>query len=378
MKFKTEVKKPEFNYDCGSFQNAFYQKDSFLISKLKNDPVVAEAAELLKKGELVALPTETVYGLAANAVDQEAVKKIFTAKGRPQDNPLIVHIAQKQQLAEIVTEIPLKAEKLIDKFWPGPLTLIFSKKDLIPDQTSAGLDTVAVRMPADPLILAVIELSGLVLAAPSANRSGYPSPTQAEHVYHDLKGKIPLILDGGPCHFGVESTVLDIRGKNVKILRPGGISRQELAEFLDEKILSAAENVKKDQKALAPGMKYRHYAPEKKLFTFNTKERKKVLKKALAEAGDDKIALLVARETEIEAAAFEQDKLKIMPVFSRQKPQELAHRLFALLRQLDADPEIKAIYIEELETAGIGEAVMNRILKAAAAENDFQPGGGDY
>lgn len=388
MEFKTQIKKPEFNSDFEIDKLFQKNKGSVLVQKLKADPVVKEAAELLKKGELVALPTETVYGLAANAVDKTAVKKIFKAKGRPQDNPLIVHIANQSQLQDIVREIPPRAQKLIEKFWPGPLTLIFSKSKKIPAATSAGLDTVAVRMPAHPLMLAVIEASGLVLAAPSANRSGFPSPTKASHVYNDLNTKIPLILDGGPCHFGVESTVVDIRAEKAKILRPGGLSREKLAEFLGEELILAAPEAKADQAVLSPGMKYRHYAPQKKLFVFNAQSKKSVLKQALKKLeskkakknnsdGDfKKIALIVARETELEIPAEAEASFKILRVFNHQQPEELAKKLFALLRELDADLEVEEIYIEELNTAGIGEAVMNRILKAAAAEGDFQPGGG--
>ena len=241
MQFKTEIKKTEYQEEFKSGSIEKLALDSVLRAKLKNDSAVIEAAELLKKGEVVALPTETVYGLAADAMNPKAVKKIFKAKGRPQDNPLIVHIADKAQLEQLTAfEIPVKAEKLMKKFWPGPLTIIFSKSPDVPAETSAGLQTIAVRMPAHPLMLAVIERSNLVLAAPSANTSGFPSPTRAEHVYDDLKGKIPLILDGGPCQLGVESTVLDIRGDQLRVLRPGGISREEISQFLGEEVILAA------------------------------------------------------------------------------------------------------------------------------------------
>jgi len=268
MNFKTEIKKTEYQK---KFQSASIEKlalDFELRSKLKNDPAVIEAAELLKAGEIVALPTETVYGLAADAMNPGAVEKIFRAKGRPQDNPLIVHIADKSQLRKLTAaEIPIKAEKLMERFWPGPLTIIFPKSPAVPAVTSAGLDTIAVRMPAHPLMLAVIERSGLTLAAPSANTSGFPSPTRAEHVFNDLKHKIPLILDGGACHFGVESTVIDIRAEEIKVLRPGGISREEISKFLGEEVTLAAEL--KEEQVLSPGMKYRHYAPSKKLYNYN-------------------------------------------------------------------------------------------------------------
>jgi len=375
MQFKTEIKKTEYNK---KFQSVSIDKavlDFELRSKLKTDSAVIEAAELLKKGEVVALPTETVYGLAADAMNPEAVEKIFKAKGRPQDNPLIVHIADKSQLNELIgAEIPVKAERLMKRFWPGPLTIIFSKGSNVPAETSAGLQTIAVRMPAHPLMLAVIELSGLTLAAPSANTSGFPSPTRAEHVYDDLKGKIPLILDGGPCHFGVESTVIDIREEEVKVLRPGGISREELSRFLGEEIILAAE--KKEERVLSPGMKYRHYAPRKKLYTFNFEDKISVLNQALKKAENKKIALITARESKIDSEKISGKKIKLLQVFNHAEPEELAKKLFDLLRKLDTDESIEEIYIEELDTAGIGEAVMNRIYKAAAADQYSQPGGG--
>ena len=376
MQFKTEIKKTEYQKDFQSGSIEKLAQDSALRNKLKNDPAVIEAAELLKKGEIVALPTETVYGLAADALNPGAVKKIFKAKGRPQDNPLIVHIADKSQLQQLTAEkISIRAQKLMERFWPGPLTIIFSKKTSVPAETSAGLETIAVRMPAHPLILAVIERSQLVLAAPSANTSGFPSPTQAQHVYNDLKGKIPLILDGAACHFGVESTVIDIRGEEVRVLRPGGISREEISQFLGEEVLIASDL--KDDKVLSPGMKYRHYAPQKQLFVFNFADKISVLNRALKRAENKKIALITARESIIDSRKLAGKKIELLEVFSHSQPEELARKLFALLRKLDADQSIDEIYIEELEAAGIGEAVMNRIYKAAAAEKYSQPGGGD-
>lgn len=375
MRFNTKIKtskyQPGFQFETDRSSGL----DSKLLKKLKKDSVVIEAAQLLKQGELVALPTETVYGLAADAMNPEAVKKIFEAKGRPQDNPLIVHIAAKNQLQQLIKgEIPLKAKKLINKFWPGPLTIIFPKNEEVPAETSAGLPTIAVRMPDHPLILAVIEASETVLAAPSANTSGLPSPTRARHVYDDLYGKIPLIIDGGPCHFGVESTVIDIRGKNVKVLRPGGITREEISLFLGEDVVLAADL--KDGKALSPGMKYRHYAPQKKLYIFNFDDKISILNRALEKAENKKIAVITARESKIEAD-FKNKNIDVLRVFSHNQPEELAQKIFNLLRKLDADQSIAEIYIEELDSQGIGEAVMNRIYKAAAAEEYSQPGGGD-
>jgi len=375
MKFKTEIKKTKYQHDFKVYSMKKLVSDLEFMKKLKEDSAVIEAAELLQKGEVVGLPTETVYGLAADAKNPAAVKKIFKAKGRPQDNPLIVHIAKKSQLQGLIRQdISDKAEKLISEFWPGPLTIIFPKSENLPTETSAGLDTIAVRMPAHPLMLAVIEKSKLALAAPSANTSGFPSPTRASHVYNDLKDKIPLILDGGFCHFGVESTVIDIRGDKLKVLRPGGISRKEISRFLGEEVILAAEL--KDEKVLSPGMKYRHYAPQKKLYIFNFSDKISVLKQALKKAESEKVAIITARESEFKAEDLSHKKIEFLKVFSHTQPEELAQNLFDLLRKLDNDDNIAEIYIEELEAAGIGEAVMNRIYKAAAAEEYSQPGGG--
>lgn len=376
MQFKTKIRETKYHHDFKVYSMKKLVNDLEFMKNLKGDSAVIEAAELLKKGEVVGLPTETVYGLAADAKNPAAVKKIFKAKGRPQDNPLIVHIAQISQLQELISQdISDKAEKLISEFWPGPLTIIFPKNKNVPTETSAGLDTIAVRMPAHPLMLAVIEKSKLALAAPSANTSGFPSPTRATHVYNDLKGKIPLILDGGFCHFGVESTVIDTRGDKLKVLRPGGISREEISSFLGEEVILAAEL--KDQKVLSPGMKYRHYAPQKKLYIFNFSDKISVLKQALKKADSKKIAIITARESEFETEDLSNKKIKFLKVFSHTQPEELAQNLFDLLRKLDNNENIAEIYIEELESAGIGEAVMNRIYKAAAAEEYSQPGGGD-
>lgn len=376
MQFETEIKKTEYQAELEAGSIKLLALDSSFLGKLKQDAAVAEAAEFLQKGEVVGLPTETVYGLAADALNPKAVRKIFQAKGRPQDNPLIVHIAKKIQLQQLINEdISEKAEKLMSKFWPGPLTIIFSKNKIVPSETSAGLETIAVRMPAHPLILAVIEKTGLPLAAPSANTSGFPSPTRARHVYNDLKGKIPLILDGGSCQVGVESTVLDIRSEQVKVLRPGGISREELSQYLGEEVILASDL--KDKKVLSPGMKYRHYAPRKKLYIFNFTDKNYVLKQALKKAEIKKVAIITARESKFEAEELADKKIEILKVFSHDQPEELAQKLFHLLRKLDADDSIAEIYIEELNSEGIAEAVMNRVYKAAAAEKYSQPGGGD-
>lgn len=370
MKYQTEILKAEYSGELNS--RSLREKGMDLLHELKLDPAVIKAAEILKKGEIAALPTETVYGLAADALNTEAVKKIFAAKGRPQDNPLIVHIGEEKQLTSLIKgDISLKAQMLIDRFWPGPLTIIFRKSSLVPDITSAGLDTVAVRMPAHPLILAVMQLSGLVLAAPSANTSGYPSPTSADHVYSDLKGKIPLILDGGNSEVGVESTVVDLsRGKAV-VLRPGGITREKISELLEEEVALSSKEIAEEDSAPSPGMKYRHYAPEKKLYLFSPENLQNILDKL-----DEKnIALIISKESWSNAEQIK--NIKAVKTFSRKDPSELGRKLYAVLRELDNNQEIDEIYIEEISDKGIGEAVMNRIYKACDAERTEDSGGGE-
>lgn len=228
-----------------------------------NDASLSLASDLLAKGELVAFPTETVYGLGANALDEEAVRSIFAAKGRPADNPLIVHIWNRAQLQELC-EVSTEAEKLMDAFWPGPLTITLPKKEKVPSVVTAGLPTVAVRMPSHPAAAALLQACNLPIAAPSANRSGKPSPTTAQHVLQDMEGRIPLILDGGSCDVGVESTVVGWQDGKLCIYRPGGITEEMLRKVVGEVTLAGSilRPLEQGEKVLSPGMKYRHYAPE--------------------------------------------------------------------------------------------------------------------
>lgn len=238
------------------------QTKEILLDPKQIDPALAdEAGAVLRRGGLVAFPTETVYGLGANALDERAVRSIFTAKGRPSDNPLIVHVAGIDDVAPLVTEIPPRARAVMERFWPGPISIILKKSDKIGDVVSAGLDTVAVRMPSHPVALAVIQAAGVPVAAPSANTSGKPSPTAARHVRDDMYGKIDMIIDGGRCGVGVESTVLDLSGDTPAILRPGGITAQMLVPVIGPVISPAAQVADKDTPK-CPGMKYKHYAPE--------------------------------------------------------------------------------------------------------------------
>ena len=230
-----------------------------------NDQSIALAAELLQKGELVALPTETVYGIAADARNGEAVKKIFEAKGRPQDNPLIVHIYGMEMLKGIVSEVPARAYKLAEAFWPGPLTMVMPRGAEVSDVTCAGLDTVGVRMPSHPVVQAVIKASGVAFAAPSANLSGKPSPTNAQDTLVDMDGHLPLILDGGESAVGVESTVVAVTGEHPMLLRPGYVTKEQMEAVLGEEVLvspAILEKLKDGEVARSPGMKYKHYAPK--------------------------------------------------------------------------------------------------------------------
>ena len=314
-----------------------------------------KAAEILKRGGLVAIPTETVYGLAANALDENAVRKIFKAKGRPQDNPLIVHISGIEMLPPLVKNIPEIAKRLAERFWAGPLTMIFPKSDKIPDVTSGGLDTVAVRMPESKAAREIIKKCGFPLAAPSANLSGKPSPTSAAHVFEDMNGKIPLIIDGGECSVGVESTVICFKDGKIRILRPGGITEEMLAEFGEVEVDKAVTaQPKADERVLSPGMKYKHYSPKADVFIVNAHGR------AFSDYA------LMRAETErklIALGAGVSEKGVFLDYGST--PELQAQRLFALLRHAD-EIGAKTVLVEIPDTSGVGLAVYNRLLRAAS------------
>ncbi len=322
------------------------------------EQALKEAAAIIKAGGLVAFPTETVYGLGANALDTDAVEKIFEAKQRPQDNPLIVHIAdpKEAQALCIVTET---AKKLMAAFFPGPLTLLMKKKPIIPDLTTAGLDSVGIRMPNHPVALALIKEAGLPIAAPSANRSGKPSPTSAQHVLTDMQGRIPMILDGGDCQVGVESTVLDTTSDPPTILRPGGITREMLLTVLP--CVNIADSIMRplrpDEKALSPGMRYKHYSPEGALTLV---EGERALEAMARLYDNSSSACLFAFEEDL---PFLCDRY-CLSLGSRNTPEEMASRLFAHLRRMD-DEGIRHIYCVTIDTSGIGLAVMNRLGRAA-------------
>lgn len=324
-----------------------------------------EAAALIARGELVAFPTETVYGLGGDALRPEAAKKIYEAKGRPSDNPLIVHISEYADLQRIAKEIPPQAKALSDAFWPGPLTMIVKKKDTVPDTTTGGMDTVAVRMPNHPVALALIRESGCLIAAPSANTSGRPSPTEASHVAEDMEGRIPMILDGGPVGIGIESTIIDLTEEKPMVLRPGYITPEMLSEVLQEEVmidpgLIASDDTKKPK---APGMKYRHYAPKAQLVIVDGEpsdvvEKINELVQAKKRQGQ-KIAVIATEES---CGSYDADV--VLCIGKRTDEDQIAQHLYKLLRECDS-LEADFIYSECFQTPRIGQAIMNRLLKAA-------------
>ena len=316
---------------------------------------VREAAKLLRSGGIAAIPTETVYGLAANALDENAVRSIFEAKGRPQDNPLIVHISSMDMLPPLVREIPDIAKRLAENFWAGPLTMIFPKSDKIPSVTSGGLDTVAVRMPESRAARDIIEKCGLPLAAPSANISGKPSPTTAAHVFEDMNGRIPLIIDGGECSVGVESTVVCFKDGAIHILRPGGITAEMLSEFGDVEVDRAVTaQPREGERVLSPGMKYKHYSPKADVFIVNAHGEK--FTRYAAERAETESGLIALGAGVPENGIFYD---------YGSTPEQQAQRLFALLRKAD-ELGAKTVLVEIPDTSGVGLAVYNRLLRAAA------------
>ncbi|WP_026568207.1 L-threonylcarbamoyladenylate synthase [Bacillus sp. UNC41MFS5] len=329
------------------------------VDKLENNPQVVDAANLLRDNEVVALPTETVYGLGGNAKSDVAVEKIFAAKGRPSDNPLIIHIAEKNQLNAFVADVPEKAERLIEAFWPGPLTIIFKRKEGVLSETAtAGLATVAVRMPDHPVALALLKSCGLPIAAPSANSSGKPSPTTANHVLDDLNGKIAGVIDGGATGIGVESTVVDCTEAIPVILRPGGVTKEQLESVVGEVHMDSALT---DEAARpkAPGMKYRHYAPNAPLFMVSGTT--KFLQGLVEEKRREGLRVGVLT-TEENAQLFEADV--VLTCGKRAELETVAAALYDTLRRFNLEM-VDVIYSEVFPNTGVGHAIMNRLQKAA-------------
>ena len=339
-------------------------KVSKIKSVIKEQDKIEEAAQIIKKGGIVAFPTETVYGLGADALNQEAVKKIFIAKGRPQDNPLIIHVASKN-IDKYVEEIPPVAESLMNKFWPGPLTIILKKKDIIPDVTSANLKSIGIRMPDNDVARKLIELSGTAIAAPSANISGRPSPTDLERCVEDLDGRVDLIIGGDNSKIGVESTIVDCTVNPPLVLRPGGITLEMLKE-IDSSIeidMAIMQKPNEKLKPKAPGMKYRHYAPKAKVIIISGNRKKTVAKiKEMVDYNIDKqnkVCILTVEENESEY----QEGNKIV-LGSLSDLSTVAKNLFEALRKCD-DLGADLILAEAYEEKGVGIAIMNRLNKAA-------------
>lgn len=325
---------------------------------------IKRAGEIIKKGGLVAFPTETVYGLGGDGLNPESSKKIYAAKGRPSDNPLIVHVSNMEDVKDIVKEVPESAIKLANAFWPGPLTMIMNKNDRVPYETTGGLDTVAIRMPNNKIALALIEASGGYIAAPSANISGRPSPTLAKYCEEDLSGKIEMIIDGGQVGIGLESTIVDLTSEIPMILRPGYITAEMLKDVLGEiSIDKTIIDSSSTERPKAPGMKYRHYAPKGELTIIQGDQDKVVSfinsKAKEARAAGKKVGVI---GTDATKGLYEADVVK--SVGNREDESTIAHELFKVLREFD-DEQIDIMYSESFDDSGIGQAIMNRLLKAA-------------
>ena len=326
-----------------------------------NEEIIEEAGMILKNGGLVAFPTETVYGLGADALKEEAAMKTYAAKGRPSDNPLIVHITNMGALDKIADIIPEVAYKVADAYWPGPLTMILPKSDIIPNEVCAGLDTVAIRMPSHPIAHEIIKKCGFPLAAPSANTSGKPSPTTAAHVMNDMDGKIAAVVDGGSCSVGVESTVVTLACPVPRVLRPGGVTPDQLRAVLGEVEIDKAvfKALESGEKVLSPGMKYKHYSPNAHVI--------------IVKGDFDKFASLVAepRSERTCAVCFdgEEDKLSVpaYPYGHADSPEEQARELFDVLRHVD-DEKMELAFVRFPSLDGVGMAVYNRLLRAAGFE----------
>ncbi|WP_434223131.1 L-threonylcarbamoyladenylate synthase [Sporanaerobacter acetigenes] len=329
--------------------------------------IIEAGAKLIKNGGVVAFPTETVYGLGANAFCEEAIDKIFIAKGRPQDNPLILHVSSIDEVYPLVEKVDENMKMLMEKFWPGPLTIIFKKSSKVSKKLTGGLSTVAIRMPRNKIALELINSSGVPIAAPSANTSGRPSPTEASHVVEDMYGKIDMIIDGGSTGVGVESTVLDMSEEVPTILRPGGVTLEDLLQIFsevkyDQSIISDDENIVPK----SPGQKYKHYAPKAKMivFTGDVKTISKNIKsqvKSLTLEGK-KVGIMATEETK-----DEYNEGIVLVVGSRSDKDTIARNLFKVLRQFD-ELNVDMILAEGVDTEGIGRAIMNRMKKACGGD----------
>ena len=336
-----------------------------IISRIDTNNIdkneLKKQAELLKEGKTVIFPTETVYGLGANALDEDAVKKIYEAKGRPSDNPLIVHICDKEEVYNLAKDINDKAKIIMDKFWPGPITIILNKKDVIPYRTSGGLETVAIRMPSHLIAREIIKEAGVPIAAPSANISGRPSPTKGDHVYEEMNGRVSGIVLGDDCNFGLESTVLDVTTDKPMILRPGSITKEDLENIIGEVLVDPSLTKKEDiKKAKAPGMKYTHYSPDADVYIVSGNEQEVINKiNDLVKENEEK-----GLKTGIMCLEKNKSKYNGEVISLGETLEEVGSSLFDTLRQMDK-MHIDIVYSEEFPSKGIGHAIMNRLLKSA-------------
>ena len=326
---------------------------------------VEEAGRILREGGLVAFPTETVYGLGANGLDEQAAAKIYAAKGRPSDNPLILHITSMEELVPLAAEIPPEARALAEAFWPGPMTMIFKKTSLVPRGTTGGLDTVAVRMPSHPVARALIRAAGVPVAAPSANTSGRPSPTKAAHVAEDMDGRIDMLVDGGEVGIGLESTIIDVSEGVPTILRPGYITMEMIRRVTGRVEVDPASlgQMSPDAHPKAPGMKYRHYAPRAEMTIYRGAGPavSAAIRKALARAKEEgrRAGVICTEETrELYEAPVKEC------IGSRAKPETIAHNLYDVLRAFDEE-QVDCIFSESFDDSFLGSAIMNRLVKAA-------------
>ena len=329
-----------------------------------DEEIFAQAGDILRRGGLVAFPTETVYGLGADALNPAACKKIYAAKGRPSDNPLIVHVSDKLKVREIA-EADARAEKLMKTFWPGPLTLVMKKKYNVPDEITGGLDTVAVRCPDHKTARRLLEVSGLFIAAPSANLSGRPSPTLAQHVIEDMDGRIDMIIADDSVSVGIESTILDISSETPVILRPGVVTGKEIEEVLGADVTFTQTNSEAEGVPKAPGMKYRHYAPQAELFLVrgeNDAVVAEIRERAKSDLESGKKVFIITTEENV--SRYEASGLNVISLGSRDDAAGIARDLFAALRRCDKEGA-EVIFAESLDESGAGAAVMNRLLKAA-------------
>ena len=325
--------------------------------------LIAVFASMLASGKTVIFPTETVYGLGANALDEDAATKIYQAKGRPSDNPLLVHVADKEDVYDLVENVDDRAKLLMDKFWPGPLTIVFKKKAIIPDRTSGGLDTVAIRMPSDQVARDLIRQAGVPIAAPSANISGRPSPTKPEHIIRDMDGRVDGILVGGPCDYGVESTIIDLSEDLAMVLRPGSITLEMLGEVLGRVDLDPSLKNKDDNiRAKAPGMKYKHYSPQAQVYIVKADDLEGFAERvdSLCEDNAKKGLKIGVMTMNYDQHSYQAKVFDLGGSYT-----EVAKNLFDSLISLDRE-SIDIAYVPYFEERGIGVAIMNRLKKAAA------------